>query len=79
MFLGRSFGSKRDVSDEIALEIDQEIKRLVTENYERAKRVLTEQMPILKALADALLEKEVLDTLEIDQIIGRFSSPIVAA
>ncbi len=75
MFLGRSFGAKRDVSDEIALEIDREIKRLVTENYERAKRVLTEQMASLKALAEALLEKEVLDALEIDQIISD-SSPI---
>jgi len=78
MFLGRSFGAKRDVSDEMALEIDREIRRLVTENYERTKRVLTEQMVSLKALAEALLEKEVLDTLEIDQIIRQFSSPVAA-
>ncbi|HEX6726422.1 MAG TPA: ATP-dependent zinc metalloprotease FtsH [Nitrospira sp.] len=69
MFLGRSFGTKRDVSDEMALEIDREIKRLVIENYERTKRVLTEQMASLKALAQALLEKEVLDASEIDEII----------
>lgn len=79
MFLGRSFGTKRDVSDEMALEIDREIKRLVTENYERAKRVLTEKMGSLKALAEALLEKEVLDTLEIDQIMEQSSSPMVPA
>lgn len=78
MFLGRSFGAKRDVSDEMALEIDREIRRLVTENYERTKRVLTEQMVSLKALAEALLEKEVLDTLEIDQIIRQFPSPVAA-
>jgi cell division protease FtsH len=76
MFLGRSFGAKRDVSDDMALEIDREIKRLVTENYERTKRVLTEQMANLTALAEALLEKEVLDTLEIDQIVRQFSSPV---
>src|SRR6185437_5180406 len=75
MFLGRSFGSKRDVSDEMALEIDREIKRLITENYERTKRVLTEHMETLKALAVSLLEKEVLDGPEIDQIISD-SSPI---
>ena len=69
MFLGRSFATKRDVSDEMALEIDREIKRLVTENYERTKRVLTELMASLKALAQALLEKEVLDASEIDEII----------
>jgi cell division protease FtsH len=79
MFLGRSFGSKRDVSSEIALEIDREIKRLVTENYERAKQVLTEQMASLKALAEALLEKEVLNAMEIDGIILRSSSHTVLA
>jgi cell division protease FtsH len=78
MFLGRSFGANRDISDEMALEIDREIRRLVTENYERTKRVLTEQMVSLKALAEALLEKEMLDTLEIDQIIRQFSSPVAA-
>jgi len=79
MFLGRSFSTKRDVSDEMALEIDREIKRLVTENYERTKRVLTEQMTSLKALAEALLEKEVLDAMEINRIIGQPSSPMVSA
>jgi cell division protease FtsH len=79
MFLGRSFGSKRDVSDEMALEIDREIKRLITENYERTKRVLTEHMVILKALAESLLEKEVLEALEIDQIILHSSSHKVSA
>ncbi|MDI3465383.1 MAG: Cell division-associated, ATP-dependent zinc metalloprotease FtsH [Nitrospira sp.] len=79
MFLGRSFGSKRDVSDEMALEIDREIKRLITENYERTKRVLTEHMVTLKALAESLLEKEVLDGLEIDQIISDSSSIAVLA
>lgn len=79
MFLGRSFGSKRDVSNEMALEIDREIKRLVTENYERAKRVLIEQMTSLKALAEALLEKEVLDASEIDAILLQSSSQAVLA
>ncbi len=79
VFLGRDFSTKRDVSDQVALEIDLEIKRFVTENYERAKRVLTEQMTSLKALAEALLEKEVLDALEIDQILLQSSSQTVPA
>ncbi|MBH0178501.1 MAG: ATP-dependent metallopeptidase FtsH/Yme1/Tma family protein [Nitrospira sp.] len=77
VFLGRDFSAKRDVSDQVALEIDLEIKRFVTENYERAKRVLTEQMTSLKAVAEALLEKEVLDGLEIDQILLQSSSQTV--
>ena len=79
MFLGRSFGGRRELSDTMALEIDLEIKRIVTENYERAKRLLTEQMVSLTALAEALLEKETLDGLEIDQIISSApSSPVLA-
>ncbi|HEX5646243.1 MAG TPA: ATP-dependent zinc metalloprotease FtsH [Nitrospira sp.] len=77
VFLGRDFSAKRDVSDQVALEIDLEIKRFVTENYERAKRVLTEQMTSLKALAEALLEKEVLDAPEIDHILMQSSSQTV--
>ena len=75
IFLGREIAMKRDFSEQVALEIDHEIKRLVTENYERAKRLLTEHMPSLKALAQALLDKEVLDAPEIDQIIMQNSSP----
>jgi cell division protease FtsH len=78
MFLGRALGGKRDVSDAMALEIDREIKRFVTDNYERTKRILTEQMVTLKALAEALLEKEVLDAMEIDQIILRSSSSMIS-
>ncbi|MBI3356683.1 MAG: ATP-dependent metallopeptidase FtsH/Yme1/Tma family protein [Nitrospirae bacterium] len=79
VFLGRDIAAKRDFSDQVALEIDLEIKRFVTENYERAKRVLTEQMTSLKALAEALLEKEVLDAPEIDQILLQSSSQTVPA
>ena len=69
VFLGREFGQRRDISDQVALEIDHEVKRLIVESYERTKRMLTEHIHSLRALAEALLEKEVLDSLEIDQII----------
>src|SRR5213593_4252340 len=69
IFLGREIATRRDYSEEIALKIDSEVKRLVTENYERAKRMLRDNMAALKALAEALLEKEVLEAGEIDQII----------
>ena len=79
IFLGREMATKRDFSEQVALEIDHEVKRLVTENYERAKRLLTEHMRSLKALAEALLEKEVLDAPEIDQILMQSSSQTVPA
>ena len=69
IFLGREIATRRDYSEDIALKIDTEVKRLVTENYDRAKRMLRENMAALKALAEALLEKEVLEAAEIDQII----------
>ncbi|MDZ4734013.1 MAG: ATP-dependent zinc metalloprotease FtsH [Nitrospirota bacterium] len=79
VFLGRELGSQRDYSDQIAMEIDKEVKRLVMENYERAKRLLTENMASLKGLAQALLEKEVLDSADIDQIIMQSTSQTVPA
>lgn len=78
-FLGRELGSQRDFSEQIAMEIDQEVKRLVMENYERAKRLLTENMATLKRLAEALLEKEVLDSSDIDNIIMQPTSQAVPA
>ncbi len=53
IFLGREIATRRDFSEQVALEIDDEIKRLVTENYERAKRMLTEHIGTLRALAEA--------------------------
>jgi cell division protease FtsH len=74
VFLGRDFGSKRDFSDQVALEIDKEVKRLVVESYERTTRMLTEHIHTLRAIAEALLEKEVLEGVEVDQIVQQTSS-----
>jgi cell division protease FtsH len=74
VFLGRDFGSRRDFSDQVALEIDKEVKRLVVESYERTTRMLTEHIHTLRAIAEALLEKEVLDGIEIEKIVQQSSS-----
>jgi len=79
IFLGREIATRRDFSEQVALEIDHEVKRLVVENYERAKKMLTDRMATLRALAEALLEKEVLDALEIDLIIKQTDPPVVPA
>jgi cell division protease FtsH len=79
IFLGREIATRRDFSDQVALEIDHEVKRLVVENYERAKKMLTDHMATLRALAEALLEKEVLDSPEIDLIIKQHAPQIVPA
>ncbi len=69
IFLGREISQHRDYSEHTAIEIDNEVKRLVMENYERAKSIIRTHMRALEALAQALLEKEVLDAPEIDKII----------
>src|SRR5438552_4983804 len=69
IFLGREIATRRDYSEDIAIKIDAEVKRLVLGNYERTKKMLRDNMAALKALAEALLEKEVLDAPEIDKII----------
>ncbi|MCG3115134.1 MAG: ATP-dependent zinc metalloprotease FtsH [Candidatus Manganitrophus sp. SA1] len=75
IFLGREINQHRDYSEYTAIEIDNEVRRLVTENYERAKTLITNNMKALKALAEALLEKESLDAPEIDRILQSSISP----
>jgi cell division protease FtsH len=70
IFLGREISQHRDYSEHTAIEIDQEVRRLVTENYERAKMLIRDNIKALRALAEALLEREVLDAPEIEKIIG---------
>jgi cell division protease FtsH len=78
-FLGRTLTTKREMSERVAVEIDLEVKQLVIANYERAKRVLTEHMASLNALAEALLAKEVLDTFDIERILMQSSADTVPA
>jgi len=69
IFLGREFAQHRDYSEDTALLIDGEIKRIVNENYDRAKGILTTHMDQLHAMANALLEREVLDGPELDLLV----------
>ncbi len=70
IFLGREFATHKDYSEETAEKIDREIARLVSESYEKAKKLLTDNLDKLHRLAAELLEKEVLTAEEIDRIIG---------
>ena len=61
IFLGREIAQHQDYSEDTALKIDQEVRRFVTNNYERAHALLTTQKDILVSIAEALLSHEVLD------------------
>jgi cell division protease FtsH len=62
IFLGREIAQHRDYSEATAVEIDHEVKRIVMEGYETAQRILREKDDVLTAIAEALLEREVLDS-----------------
>ncbi|MGH6690636.1 MAG: ATP-dependent zinc metalloprotease FtsH, partial [Gammaproteobacteria bacterium] len=69
IFLGREVTRAKDYSEDTALQIDSEIKRLVMECASRAKQILEDNIEKLHALARALLERESLDGEEIARIL----------
>jgi cell division protease FtsH len=70
IFLGREIGQHKDYSEQTAVEIDQEVKRLVTEAYTAAKSLLEKNVDILEAFARKLLEIETMDSPDIDAMIA---------
>ncbi len=70
IFLGKEFNRHQDYSEATALKIDAEIKRIVTEQYQRAQKLLTDKGQILVRVAEALLEHEVLDGSQLRQLIN---------
>lgn len=69
IFLGREIAKHKDYSEKTAEEIDDEIKRIVTDAYERAKKILKDNYDLLDTLAHALLERETMEGYEIDKLI----------
>lgn len=69
IFLGREIAQHRDFSEQTAIEIDKEVKKIVMENYQRAKSLIQEHEEVLHNLAKTLLEKETLDAADIDAIV----------
>ena len=69
VFLGRGMSSDKNFSDETAKLIDQEVKTLVMGGYNRATELLQNNRSILENLAQALLEKETLNAIEVNNIV----------
>ena len=74
VFMGRDFGHQRDYSEQVAYEIDEEIKRIVDERYELAKKLLTENRDMLEYISKELLDKETIDEKEFQEIMDRVKS-----
>jgi cell division protease FtsH len=69
IFLGRQIARHKNYSEETAIAIDDEIKKIVMNGMKRAEKILAENMATLHRLAAALLEREILDGVEIDAVI----------
>lgn len=78
IFLGREISQHRDYSEDTAIVIDEEVRKIVNRGMERAETVLKENMDTLHRLSAALIEREILDSDEIDKVMrGETLSPVV--
>lgn len=70
VFMGRDFGHERDYSEAVSAEIDSEVRKIITENYQRAKDLLNKNKIKLIKISNILIEKETLDSDEIDKLMS---------
>ena len=69
IFLGRDFAQQQNFSEQTAQEIDEEIRRIVREAEKRAEKIIRQNLEKLKLIAESLLEREILDGVEIDTLL----------
>ena len=70
VFLGKEFGKAREYSEATQIEIDAEVKKIIDNSYQTAKKIILENIDALKELTRRVLEKETLDADEIDEIVN---------
>ncbi|HEV7699358.1 MAG TPA: ATP-dependent zinc metalloprotease FtsH [Pyrinomonadaceae bacterium] len=70
IFLGREISQHRDYSEDTAIKIDKEVRRIVAEQYARAEKIVEENKEALIRLAEALLELETLDSVQIRRVVA---------
>ena len=69
VFLGRDYNKSKNFSDAVALEIDQEVRKIISEQYEVTKKIISENMDLLNLIANALLEHETITKEQIDYLV----------
>ncbi|PIR20536.1 MAG: cell division protein FtsH [Deltaproteobacteria bacterium CG11_big_fil_rev_8_21_14_0_20_47_16] len=79
LFLGKELAQHKDYSESTANMIDEEVKRIVMDNYKRAKDLLASRLDTLHAIAKALLDRESLDTGEIETLMQGGTLPPLPA
>ena len=76
VFLGRDYNKSKNFSDTVALEIDQEVRKIIDKCYKDATKLLKDNKNLVMLLSDTLMEKETLTKEEIDELVatGKLSS-----
>jgi cell division protease FtsH len=77
IFLGREIAQHRDYSESTAIRIDEQVKMLVQMGYDRAKKIITDHADAMVRIAEALLEREVLDGTEVRMLIDGETLPTI--
>ena len=70
IFLGREISQHRDYSEDTAIKIDQEVKKIIAKQYEFAKQIISENGDAMLRLAEALIERETLDGVQIRRVVA---------
>ncbi|MEO7539501.1 MAG: ATP-dependent zinc metalloprotease FtsH [Pyrinomonadaceae bacterium] len=70
IFLGREISQHRDYSEDTAIKIDQEVQKIIGEQYKRAEKIINENKDAMIRLAEALLEFETLDSVQIRRVVA---------
>ncbi len=77
VFLGRDINHQRNYSEEVASEIDREVRRYVNDAYEDCQRLMTENRDKLELIAQALMERETLTAAELEELLTTGSLPAI--
>lgn len=70
IFLGREIAQHQDYSEDTAVKIDQEVKRIVMDQYDRARQIILDNRDAMERLAQALLTRETLDSVQIRRVVA---------
>ena len=69
VFLGRDYGKSKNFSDQVALEIDRETRKIIEECYEKSKKIIAQNKDLIELLSDALMKYETLTKEQIEYIV----------
>ncbi len=76
VFLGRDFGHERDYGENVAALIDEEVTRIVSDQYKRVQELLSSHRPHMDAIVEVLVKKETLDAKEVQEIMRQVDAKL---